>query len=152
LILGSRRRALNVARKISLGTRSVDCLDHVARQEFPTVKNTNVVRNFFILPCCLLLLNVCNSLVSYKAGMIADPFLRTGAIIFFVLIGSSMVAFVFSPAIEALVRTLQRTSRKGAGELGQVAFYVLLAAGVFYLYYQLYIHGPQAILPQMFWN
>jgi hypothetical protein len=127
-------------------------LDHVARQEFSPVKNTNVVRNYFILPCCLLLLNVCNSLVSYKAGMIADPFLRTGAIIFFVLIGSSVVAFIFSPAIEALVRTLQRTSRKGAGELGQVAFYVLLAAGVFYLYYQLYIHGPQAILPQMFWN
>ena len=116
------------------------------------MKKTNVVRNYFILPCCLLLLNVCNSLVSYKAGMIADPFLRTGAIIFFVLIGSSMVAFIFSPAIEALVRSLQRTSRKGAGELGQVAFYVLLAAGVFYLYYQLYISGPQAILPQMFWN
>jgi len=138
--------------KIILGTQSVDCLDHVVRHNFPAVKKTNVVRNYFILPCCLLLLNVCNSLVSYKAGMIADPFLRTGAIIFFVLIGSSMVAFVFSPAIEALVRTLQRTSRKGAGELGQVAFYVLLAGGVFYLYYQLYIHGPEAILPLVLRN
>jgi len=127
-------------------------LAHVVRHNFLFVKKTNVVRNYFILPCCLLLLNVCNSLVSYKAGMIADPFLRTGAIIFFVLIGSSMVAFIFSPAIEALVRTLQRTSRKGAGELGQVAFYVLLAAGVFYLYYQLYIYGPEAILPQVLRN
>jgi hypothetical protein len=116
------------------------------------VKKTNVVRNYFILPCCLLLLNVCNSLVSYKAGMIADPILRTVAIIFFVLVGSSIVAFVFSPAIEALVRTLQRTSRKGAGELGQVVFLVLLGAGVFFLYYQVYIHGPETILPQVLRN
>ena len=116
------------------------------------MKKTNVVRNYFILPCCLLLLNVCNSLVSYKAGMIADPYLRTIAIIFFVLVGSSIVAFVFSPAIEALVRSAHRTSRKGAGELGQVVFLVLLGAGVFYLYYQLYIHGPAAILPQIFRN
>jgi len=116
------------------------------------VKKTNVVRNYFILPCCLLLLNVCNSLVSYKAGMIADPFLRTLAIIFFILIGSSAVAFLLAPAIEALVRTLHRTSQRGAGELGRVAFLVLLGVGVFYLYYQLYIHGPEAILPQIFRN
>ena len=116
------------------------------------MKKTNVVRTYYILPCCLLLLNVCNSLVSYKAGMIADPLLRTGAIIFFILIGSSLVAYVFTPAIEALVRTLHRTSQKGAGELGRVAFLVLLGAGVFYLYYQLYIHGPQSILPQVLWN
>ena len=116
------------------------------------MKKTNVVRNYFILPCCLLLLNVCNSLVSYKAGMIADPFLRTLAIIFFILIGSSAVAFLLAPAIEALVRTLHRTSQRGAGELGRVAFLVLLGVGVFYLYYQLYIHGPEAILPQIFRN
>ena len=116
------------------------------------MKNTNVVRTYYILPCCLLLLNVCNSLISYKAGMIADPFLRTAAIIFFVLIGSSMVAFVFSPAIAGLVRALHRTSQKGAGELGRVAFLVLLGAGVFYLYYQLYIHGPEAILPLVLRN
>ena len=116
------------------------------------MKKSSVVRNYFILPCCLLLLNVCNSLVSYKAGMIADPFLRTLAIIFFILVGSSMVAFIFSPAIEALVRSLQRTSQKGGGELGQVLFLVLLGVGVFYLYYQLYIHGPEAILPQVLWN
>ncbi len=36
----------------------------------PPVKKTNVVKNYYILPCCLLLLNVCNSLVSYKADMI----------------------------------------------------------------------------------
>ncbi len=84
--------------------------------------------------------------------MIADPLLRTGAIIVFVLVGSSTVAFVLSPAIEALVRTLQRTSQKGAGELGRVAFLALLGAGVFFLYYQLYIHGPESLLPTVMRN
>lgn len=121
-------------------------------KSFPPPKKTNVVKHYFILPCCLLLLNVCNSLVSYKAGMIGDPLLRTAAIIFFVLIGSSLVAFIFAPAIEGLVHSLHRTSRKGAGELGRVIFLGLLGSGVFYLYYQLYIHGPQAILPQILWN
>ena len=40
-------------------------------------KTTAVVRNYYVLPCCLLLLNLVNSLVGYKAEMIAEPFLRT---------------------------------------------------------------------------
>lgn len=116
------------------------------------MKKTNVVRTYYILPCCLLLLNVCNSLVSYKAGMIDDPNLRVLAIIAMVLFGSSLVAFVFSPAIEALVRTLYRGSEKGAGGLGQILFLIVLGVAVYYLYYQLYIHGPEALLPRSFLN
>ena len=116
------------------------------------MKKTNVVRTYYILPCCLLLLNLCNNLVSYKAGMIADPLLRTAAIILFILVGSSVVAFVLAPAIESLVRSLHRTSQKSAGELGRVAFLVALGAGVFFLYYQLYIHGPESLLPMVLRN
>ncbi|MBK9991464.1 MAG: hypothetical protein IPP19_12200 [Verrucomicrobia bacterium] len=77
--------------------------------------------------------------------MIGDPIFRVIAIIFFVLVGSSLVAFVFAPAIEGLVRSLYRTSEKGAGGLGRVAFLILLGIGVFFLYYQLYIHGPESL-------
>jgi hypothetical protein len=127
-------------------------LDHVVPKHFLPVKKTNVVRHYFILPCCLLLLNVCNSLVSYKAGMIGDPIFRVFAIIFMVLVGSSLVAFVFAPAIEGLVRSLYRSSEKGAGGLGQVVFLVLLGVGVFFIYYQLYIHGPESLLPPLLRN
>ena len=121
-------------------------------KNFPPVKKTNVVRHYFILPCCLLLLNVCNSLISYKAGVIGDPIFRVFAIIFFVLVGSSLVAYVFAPAIEGLVRSLYRTSEKGAGGLGQVAFLALLGVAVFFVYYQLYIHGPESLLPTLMRN
>ena len=116
------------------------------------MKKTNVVRTYYILPCCLLLLNVCNSLVSYKAGLITDPLLRVAVIIFFVLIGSSIVTFIFAPTIEGLVRSLYRTSEKKGGGLGKVTFLILLGTVVFFVYYQLYIHGPQSLLPQLLWN
>lgn len=116
------------------------------------MKKTNVVRTYYILPCCLLLLNVCNSLISYKAGVISDPILRVFAIIFFILVGSSLVAFLFAPAIEGVVRSLYRSSEKGAGGLGQAVFLLLLGVGVFFIYYQLYIHGPESLLPAIFRN
>jgi len=116
------------------------------------VKKTNVVRTYYILPCCLLLLNVCNSLISYKAGVISDPIFRVFAIIFFVLVGSSLVAYVFAPAIEGVVRSLYKTSEKSAGGLGQILFLGLLGVGVFFVYYQLYIHGVESLLPAMLRN
>ncbi len=118
----------------------------------PPVKKTNVVKNYYILPCCLLLLNVCNSLVSYKADMIGDPVLRVFAIIFMVLVGSSLVAYVFAPAIEGVVRSLYRSSGKSGGGLGQGVFLVVLGITVFFLYYQLYIHGPESLLPVLLRN
>lgn len=127
---------------------SVDCLENFP----PSVKKNSVVRNYYILPCCLLLLNVVNSLVSYKAGAIGNPHLRVLAIIGLVLFGSSLAAFVFAPALEGLVRSLYRGSDRGAGGVGKAAFLVLLGAGVYFLYYQLYIHGPEALLPDLFCN
>ena len=37
------------------------------------MKNDGVVRNYYILPCCLLLLNLCVELVSYKGDVVAAP-------------------------------------------------------------------------------
>jgi hypothetical protein len=109
-------------------------------------KTDKVVRNYFVLPCCLLLLNLGNSIITYKAGMISDVLERTCFVIGMVLFGSSVVAFVVAPAIEALVRTLHRTSRQG-GRLGEVLFLAALGVGIFLLYYVATIHGPQALLP-----
>jgi hypothetical protein len=111
------------------------------------MKNTNIVRNYYVLPCCLLLLNLCTGLVSYKAQMIDDPLLRTGAIMGMVLVGSSLVGFVVAPAISSLVGTLQHGSRRGAGTLGELLFLSALGAIVFWLYYRFYIVGPESVLP-----
>lgn len=115
-------------------------------------KTTAVLKNYYVLPCCLLLLNLVNSLVGYKAEMIAEPWLRTLTVIFLVICGSSLVAFVVAPAIGMAVNSLQRGSRQGGGKLGETVFLLVLGAGVFWCYYQLCNHGPAALLPASWRN
>jgi hypothetical protein len=126
------------------------CLSETAA--FRIMKKNTLVRNYFVLPCCLLLLNLCVGLVGYKARMIEDPLLQTAAVIAMVLFGGSLVAFVLAPAIETLVGTLRRGSRRGMGELGEIAFLVGLGALVFWLYYRMYIRGPEFLLPAAWRN
>ncbi len=111
-----------------------------------------VVRNYYILPCCLLLLNLVNGVVSYKAGIIASPFLRTLVVMLLVLFGSSVTAFVVAPGIAALVRWAQQSSRRQAGELGEGIFILVLGVLVFWLYYRVSLHGTVAIVPSMWRN
>lgn len=114
-------------------------------------KNT-VIKNYFVLPSCILLLNLCVGLVSYKAKMIEDPLVQTAAVMGMVLFGGSLVGFVLAPAIETLVGTLHRTSKKGFGGLGEVGFIALLVVLVFWLYFRMYIMGPQYLLPPAWRN
>lgn len=116
------------------------------------MKTDHVVRNYYVLPCCLLLLNLCVELVSYKARMIDDPLLRTAAIMGMVLFGASLVTFLVAPAISMLVATLHRSSQKNAGGLGELFFLLALGVVVFWLYYQIYIVGPEAVLPVAWHN
>lgn len=110
-------------------------------------KANATVRVYYVLPCCLLLLNLVNSVIGYQAERIGDPWLRTAAVMGLVLFGGSLVAFFIAPGIEALVRWLQRTSRAKAGGLGEACFLVAMGAGVFWLYFLLCNEGVGAMLP-----
>jgi bacteriorhodopsin len=111
------------------------------------MKSTPLVRNYYVLPCCLLLLNLCIELVSYKAKMVADVLLRTTVIMGMVLFGGSLVAFLIAPAIGVLVASLHRSSRQRGGTFGELFFLLLLGLIVFWLYYRIYIIGPESVLP-----
>ena len=107
----------------------------------------NTVRNFYVLPCCLLLLNLCNQLVSYKAKVIDDAFLRTLVIMAMVLFGGSLVGSVAEPVIGALVGSLHHGTRARWGQLGEIVFLLVLGLLVFWLYYRVDVFGPGSILP-----
>jgi hypothetical protein len=113
----------------------------------PPMKSAQAVRNYYVLPCCLLLLNLCVEMVSYKARMIDSTWLRTGTIMAMVLFGASLVSFVVAPAITVLVGGLHRSSRVRAGRSGEVTFLIVLGVVVFWLYYRVYIVGPESVLP-----
>jgi hypothetical protein len=83
--------------------------------------------------------------------MIADPFLRTSAVMMLVLFGGTVTAFLVSPALEKLVGALHRTSR-GAGGLGEMLFLLALGVAVFWLYYQVTTHGAASLVPPAWRN
>ena len=56
------------------------------------------------------------------------------------------MGFVLAPAIEALVGSLRRGSRR-MGEMGEIVFLIILGIGVFWLYYRMYVMGPEYLLP-----
>ena len=116
------------------------------------MKSNQVVRNYYVLPCCLLLLNLCIEIVSYKAKMIDDELLRTAVIMAMVLFGAALVGFVAAPVISTMVGTLHQTSRRRGGGFGEALFLVLLGVAVFWLYYRIYIVGPESVLPAEWHN
>ena len=118
---------------------------------FP-MKASATLERYYVLPCCLLLLNLCNEIISYKARLIGDPIMRTFCIMGMVLFGASLVAFAVAPGIIWLVQSLRRTSRSAAGGLGEVAFLFGLGGLIFWLYYRNYIHGTDSILLPMWRN
>ena len=112
----------------------------------------NAVRNFYVLPCCVLLLNLCIQLVTYKARLIDDAFLRTAAVIGMVLFGGSLVGVVAEPAIGVLIGSLHRGSRQRWGELGEIFFLLGLGVIVFWLYYRIDAYGAGSLLPEAWRN
>jgi hypothetical protein len=111
------------------------------------MKKNAVVKNYYVLPCCLLLLNLVNNVVNYKAELVGEPLLRPLLVMFLVLGGSSLVAYVVAPALATLVRSLHQTSLRNAGELGEGLFLLVLGGGVFWAYYMLCNHGVASLLP-----
>lgn len=116
------------------------------------MKASATLERYYVLPCCLLLLNLCNEIISYKAKLIHDDFLRTLFIMAMVLFGASLVAFAVAPGIIWTVQSMRRTSRTTAGGGGEIVFLLALGAAIFWLYYRNYVLGTQAILPAMWHN
>jgi len=112
-----------------------------------SVKTSVTLERYYVLPCCLLLLNLCNDVISYKAKEIHDGLLRTLFIMGMVLFGASLVAFAVAPGLVWMVKSLRRTSRTAAGATGEMLFLAGLGLVIFWLYYRNYILGTAAILP-----
>lgn len=116
------------------------------------MKTAKVLRNYYVLPCCLLLLNLCVELVSYKAKSLGEPIVQVLIIMAMVLFGGSLVAFIVSPAIERAITWSHQKSRSGGGSVGEVLFLLALGGLIFWLYYEVYIVGPESILPGSWHN
>ena len=111
------------------------------------MKPTAALERYYVLPCCLLLLNLCNEIISYKSRLIADGLLRTLFIMGLVLFGASVMAFAVAPGVVWCVQSLRRTSRTHGGGMGEAFFLIALGLAIFGLYYRVYILGVESVLP-----
>jgi hypothetical protein len=116
------------------------------------MRTSATLERYYVLPCCMLLLNLCNEIIAYKARLIDDAMLRTFFIMGMVLFGSSLVAFAVAPGVIWIVQSLRRTSRTGAGSMGEAVFLIGLGVLIFWVYYRNYHLGTQAILPPAWRN
>jgi len=116
------------------------------------MKTKATLERYYVLPCCLLLLNLCNEIVAYKARLIHDGFLRTLFIMGMVLFGSSLVAFAIAPGLIWTVQSMRRTSRSTGGGAGEAVFLTGLGVLIFWLYYRNYLLGTEFILPSAWAN
>ena len=116
------------------------------------MKISATLERYYVLPCCLLLLNLCNEIISYKAKLIHDGLLRTFFIMAMVLFGGSLVAFAIAPGVNWVVHSLRKTSRSAGGGAGEMVFLAGLGSIIFWLYYRNYILGTEAILPDGWHN
>ena len=67
------------------------------------MKKATAVKNYYVLPCLLLLLNLVNNVVSYKAEVVDDPFLRTSTVILLVLNAFILFLGCFIDAVSIIV-------------------------------------------------
>jgi len=111
------------------------------------MKANVALERYYVLPCCLLVLNLCNEVIGYKAHLISDGLLRTLFVMGMVLFGSSVVAFAVAPGVIWIVQTLRRTTRSSAGTLGDAVFLLALGIFIFWLFFRNYTLGTESILP-----
>lgn len=108
---------------------------------------TRSLKKYVIFPCCLLVFGVLEEIVVYLSAGIANDHLRVAAMMAFYAFGIALLAFSLTPVLEKLVLKLHAASKFGAGRLGEYAFVLLLLAGVYFLWYQVIVHGPESLLP-----
>ncbi|HVU17126.1 MAG TPA: hypothetical protein VHD32_09375 [Candidatus Didemnitutus sp.] len=111
------------------------------------MKSSAALERYYVLPCCLLLLNLLNAVISYKGQVISDGILRTLFVMGMVLFGSSLVALAVAPGITWVVRSMRQTSRSAAGKMGEIVFLCILGFAIFWLYYRTNMYGAGSILP-----
>lgn len=109
---------------------------------------TRSLKKYVIFPCCLLLFGALEEVVAYKSEGIPSQHLRVAAMMAFYAFGIALLAFWVTPILENMVLRLHAASRMGPGRLGEYLFVLLLLVGVYFLWYQILVHGPETLLPQ----
>lgn len=110
--------------------------------------NTRSLKKYVIFPCCLLVFGALEEVVVYKSDLITNDYARVAAMMAFYAFGIALLAFWVTPILENMILRLHAASKFGSGRLGEYLFVLLLLAGVYFLWYQILVNGPESLLPE----
>ena len=109
-------------------------------------------RGMIILPICLLLFNAVEEVVEYKLPkFVPNPYTRTFVLILLFTVGFAVIGDLLVPWVAGLFDQGHKKSQHQGGKTGVILFYVGVFAIVYFVYFVIYIKGPQFILPP-FWR
>jgi|HubBroStandDraft_1064217.scaffolds.fasta_scaffold11303_6 hypothetical protein len=106
-------------------------------------------RAALILPAILLVVNLVESIVTYKVRQhVPDAHVR--AAVALLLYGAAFViaADWVSPWLERTLTKTRRDSARHAGTMGLLLFYAVAYGGIYYAYLLYDLHGPASLLPR----
>ena len=108
---------------------------------------TRSLKKYIIFPCCLLIFGAVEEVMDYKSEVIQNAYLRVALVMLFYAFGISIIAYLVTPMVEQSVLKAHAVSRNGAGRLGEYAFIAFLLGSVYFLWFQIIVHGPETLLP-----
>ena len=112
-----------------------------------TTKN---LTTYLILPFCLLLLNAAQEIFIYKfRGMIKNNLIYVGVLVLMFAIGFTVIGNLVAPWIKQAMEKLYKNTKKRSGAVGIALFYWIVIGIIYLLYFIIYVHGPQYLLPKL---
>jgi hypothetical protein len=108
---------------------------------------TRSLKKYVIFPCCLLIFGAIEEVADYKSVMIPNTYLRVAVMMSFYAFGISLLAYWFTPMVEKSILRMHTVSKIGWGRPGEYLFLLFLLTSVYFLWYQILVHGPESLLP-----
>ncbi len=105
------------------------------------------LRRYFVLPGSLLVLNALEDLLIVKLQqVVVDPYLLTAIVMLMFLLGFSLVGFFLAPMVEVVIERGYRHGKAWTGVFGGWLVLTALCVGIYWVYYQIYIHGAPSLV------
>jgi hypothetical protein len=106
------------------------------------------LRSMTIVVFSLLTLNALEEILLYKLQRAnLDPYVFTGILLVMFGVGFALFAGVLLPRVKDVVKGAHRASKKTLGLVGVIAFFAGLFVFYFWMYFVIYVRGPQYLLP-----
>jgi hypothetical protein len=106
-------------------------------------------RTVLVLPAVLLTINLLQDVASYKARQhVSDVRLRVAITLVLVGVAFAVGADLVTPWLQRVIMTTRSGSRRHAGTVGLVLFYIVVYGGLYYAYLLAERHGSAALLPK----